>query len=48
MRPRMIAVAVLVALAAGWVWGTWSHSGTAGALQAAELRSELLGARTSA
>jgi len=40
-----IAVAVLVALAAGWVWGTWSHSGTAGALQAAELRSELLGAR---
>jgi hypothetical protein len=40
-----IAVALMVALAAGWAWGTWSHSDTAGALQAAELRSDLLGAR---
>jgi hypothetical protein len=40
-----IFVAVMVALLAGWAWGTWSHSGTAGALQAAELRGELLGAR---
>jgi hypothetical protein len=40
-----IAVALMAALAAGWTWATWSHSGTAGALQTAELRSELLGAR---
>jgi hypothetical protein len=48
MRIKLILgifVAVLVALLAGWAWGTWSHSGTAGALQAAELRGELLGAR---
>ena len=48
MRIKLILgifVAVMVALAAGWAWGTWSHSGTADALQTAELRGELLGAR---
>ena len=48
MRIKLILgifVAVMVALLAGWAWGTWSHSGTAGALQTAELRGELLGAR---
>jgi len=40
-----ILVAVMVALFAGWAWGTWSHSDTASALQTAELRSELIGAR---
>jgi hypothetical protein len=40
-----IALALVVALGAGWAWGTWSHSDTAGALQTAELGSELLGAR---
>jgi len=48
MRIKLILgifAAVMVALVAGWVWGTWSHSGTAAALQTAELRGELLGAR---
>ncbi len=48
MTPKLflgIAVALVVALGAGWAWGTWSHSDTAAALQKAELRSELLGAR---
>jgi hypothetical protein len=40
-----VAAALIVGLIAGWMWGTWSHSGTASALQAAELRGELLGAR---
>ncbi len=35
----------MAALFLGWMWGAWSHSGTASALQAAELRGELLGAR---
>ena len=48
MRIKLILgifAAVMVALVAGWAWGTWSHSGTAAALQTAELRGELLGAR---
>ena len=48
MRTKLIlgmAVAMMVALLAGWVWGTWSQSDTARALQTAELRAELLGAR---
>jgi len=48
MRIKLVLgifVAVMVALLAGWAWGTWGHSDTASALQAAELRSELLGAR---
>jgi hypothetical protein len=40
-----IVAAVMLALLGGWAWGTWSYSGTAGALRTAELRSELLGAR---
>jgi hypothetical protein len=40
-----VAAALVVALIAGWGWGTWSYSGTARALQTAELRGELLGAR---
>jgi len=34
-----------VALLAGWLWGASGQSGTRRALEAAELRSELLGAR---
>lgn len=48
MRVKLIlgiGAAVMAALFLGWMWGTWSHSGTASALQAAELRGELLGAR---
>lgn len=48
MTPKLflgIGVALVVALGTGWAWGTWSHSDTAAALQTAELRSELLGAR---
>ena len=40
-----IVVALAVALLAGWVWGAAGRSDLAGALQTAELRSELLGAR---
>jgi hypothetical protein len=40
-----IAIAMAIALGPAWAWGTWSHSDTAAALQTAELRSELLGAR---
>lgn len=36
---------VLIALLAGWIWGASGQSDTARALQAAELRGELLGAR---
>jgi hypothetical protein len=48
MRIKLIlgiVAAVMLALMAGWAWGTWSYSGTAAALQTAELRGELLGAR---
>jgi hypothetical protein len=48
MRVKLIlgtGAAVMAALFLGWMWGTWSQSGTASALQAAELRGELLGAR---
>jgi len=48
MRIKLILgifVAVMMALVAGWAWATWNHSGTAAALQTAELRGELLGAR---
>jgi hypothetical protein len=43
-----IAGGLLVALAAGWIWGASGQSDTARALQAAELRNELLGARAAA
>jgi hypothetical protein len=40
-----MAVGVVVALLAGWIWGRSGRSDIAGALQASELRGELLGAR---
>jgi hypothetical protein len=40
-----IAGGLMVALLAGWIWGTWGRSDMAAALQTAELRGELLGAR---
>ena len=40
-----VAGGLVVALLAGWIWGTWDQSDTARALQTAELRGELLGAR---
>jgi hypothetical protein len=40
-----VAVAMILAVLAGWSWATWSHSDTAGVLQTAELHGELLGAR---
>ena len=40
-----VAVGLLVALLAGWIWGAWGRSDLAGALQSSELRAELLGAR---
>jgi hypothetical protein len=40
-----IAGGVVVALLAGWIWGRSGQSDMTGALQASELRSELLGAR---
>ena len=40
-----IAGGLFVALAAGWIWGTVGQSDRVRALQTAELRSELLGAR---
>lgn len=40
-----IIVGLLVAVLAGWIWGRSGQSDTAHALQTAELRGELLGAR---
>jgi hypothetical protein len=40
-----IAGGLVVAFLAGWIWSTSGRSDTAGALQTAELRGELLGAR---
>lgn len=40
-----IAVGLMVALLAGWIWGRSGQSDMAPALQTAELRGELLGAR---
>src|SRR5947207_5074494 len=40
-----IAAGLLVALLAGWIWGASGRSAMAGALQASELRGDLLGAR---
>jgi len=40
-----IGVVLVVALLAGWVWGTVGRSETARALQASELRGDLLGTR---
>jgi hypothetical protein len=40
-----IAIGLAVALLVGWVWGASGRSGVARALQTAELRGELLGAR---
>ena len=40
-----IAGALLVALLAGWIWGASGRSDAARALETAELRSDLLGAR---
>ena len=40
-----IAVGLVVALLAGWIWGASGRSQMARALQTSELRSELLGAR---
>ena len=43
-----IAVGLVVALLAGWLWGASGRSEMARALQTSELRSELLGARAAA
>ena len=43
-----VAVGLAVALLAGWVWGASGRSDIASALQTAELRGELLGARAAA
>jgi hypothetical protein len=43
-----IAVALAVGFLGGWIWSTSGRSDTAGALQTAELRGELLGARAAA
>jgi hypothetical protein len=40
-----VAAGLLAALLAGWIWGASGRSAMAGALQASELRGELLGAR---
>ena len=40
-----ITVGLMVALVAGWVWGRSGRSDMARALEASELRGELLGAR---
>jgi hypothetical protein len=48
MRIKLIFgifIAVILAFVAGWAWSTWGRSATAGALQSAELQSELLSAR---
>lgn len=43
-----VAAGLAVALLAGWVWGASGRSDIARALQASELRGELLGARAAA
>jgi len=43
-----VAAGLVVALLAGWVWGASGRSDIARALQASELRGELLGARAAA
>ena len=43
-----IAVALAVALLAGWIWGRSGRSDAAHTLQTSELRCELLGARAAA
>jgi len=43
-----IAVALAVALFAGWIWGRSGRADMARALQISELRGELLGARAAA
>ena len=40
-----VALGLAVALLAGWIWGRSGQSDTARALQASELRGDLLGAR---
>ena len=40
-----IAVGLVAALLGGWIWGASGRSDVSGALQTAELRGELLGAR---
>jgi hypothetical protein len=40
-----VAIALILALGTGWAWLEWGRSDTTSALQTAELRSELLGAR---
>ena len=40
-----VAVGLVVALFAGWIWGRSGQSDTARALQTSELRGDLLGAR---
>lgn len=44
-RLISVAVALLVAALGGWLWGTSGRSAIARALEASELRGELLGAR---
>jgi hypothetical protein len=44
-RVLGIAVALLVALGAGWAWGAWGRSDTNRALRIAELRNGLLEGR---
>jgi hypothetical protein len=44
----IVAAAVLVAALGGWLWGASGRSAATRGLQAAELRSELLGARAAA
>jgi hypothetical protein len=43
-----IAVALIVGFLGGWIWSRAGQPDTAGALQTAELRGELLGARAAA
>src|SRR2546430_1210044 len=40
-----VAVALAIALLAGWIWGASGRSAMARALETSELRNELLGAR---
>ena len=47
-RVLGIAVALLVALGAGWAWGAWGRSDTNRALRIAELRNGLLEGRAAA
>ena len=47
-RGLGIAVALVVALGAGWVWGAWGRSDTNRALRIAELRNGLLEGRAAA